>query len=79
MTEFDRAMGSMVKQQVLNLLEENKKLKEQVASMEKDVEFLECLRAAGVTNWEGYEDAQGMMEDDDDADILVAVLEWWHI
>ena len=26
--------------------------------------FLDCLQAAGVDNWGGYEDAQGMMGDD---------------
>lgn len=32
-------------------------------TMIKHMEFLQCLRAAGVDNWEGYSDAQGMMGD----------------
>lgn len=30
--------------------------------MEKDVEFLGCLNAAGVDNWDGYEQAQEMFD-----------------
>ncbi len=33
--------------------------------MVKEREFLECLRAAGVDNWQGYSDAQQMMEDEE--------------
>lgn len=33
---------------------------------DEDIEFLNCLRAAGVDNWEGYECAQDLMEYDDD-------------
>lgn len=35
----------------------------QIASMGGDVRFLDALCAAGVDNWEGYEDAQEMMEE----------------
>lgn len=28
--------------------------------------FLECLKAAGVDNWEGYEEAQAMYEEEDE-------------
>ena len=31
-----------------------------------DSYFLEALRAAGVDNWDGYEAAQDMMEEDED-------------
>ena len=31
-----------------------------------DSHFLEALRAAGVDNWDGYEVAQDMMEEDED-------------
>ncbi|QVV96871.1 hypothetical protein [Kosakonia phage Kc166A] len=31
-----------------------------------DSEFLNCLVAAGVDNWDGYSEARGMMERSDD-------------
>lgn len=40
-----------------------------VQHLEKIEKFFECLRAAGVDNWEGYSDALDMLyggEDDDD-------------
>lgn len=47
-------------------------LLQQNAQMEKydeDIAFLECLRAAGVDNWEGYDEAQKMMREyDEDED-----------
>lgn len=30
--------------------------------------FLDCLKAAGVDNWEGYEEAQVMYEEDEEED-----------
>lgn len=30
----------------------------------QEQDFLNCLRAAGVDNWEGYSEAIEMMEDD---------------
>jgi hypothetical protein len=36
--------------------------KEEYAELVADVEFLGCLHAAGVDSWEGYEDAQEMMD-----------------
>ncbi len=33
------------------------------AEMERSLQFLSALEAAGVDNWEGYEIAQDMMED----------------
>lgn len=34
-----------------------------VEEMEYDVAFLDCLSAAGVDNWDGYEYAQEMMDE----------------
>ena len=31
----------------------------------EEIDFLDCLRAAGVDNWNGYSDAQEMLEGDD--------------
>lgn len=36
--------------------------------LEKAHEFLECLRAAGVDNWEGYSDALDMLHEGEDDD-----------
>jgi hypothetical protein len=44
-------------------------LLQQNAQLEKcddDICFLECLRAAGVDNWEGYDEALRMMNDGED-------------
>lgn len=38
-------------------------LLEKISSMKKDVAFLNCLQAAGVDNWEGYDQAQELLED----------------
>lgn len=32
----------------------------------EDSEFLACLQGAGVDNWEGYSEAQDMMDEEDD-------------
>jgi hypothetical protein len=37
-----------------------------IASMEPEVNFLNCLRHAGVNNWDGYEYALELMEEEDD-------------
>lgn len=34
---------------------------EELKSADEDLEFLECLRSAGVDNWDGYSEAQEMM------------------
>ena len=34
--------------------------------LKRDQDFLNCLAAAGVDNWEGYEYAQELMDDDDE-------------
>lgn len=31
----------------------------------KDSKMLECLEAAGVDNWEGYDDALNLLENED--------------
>ena len=35
-------------------------------SLKKDSEFLNCLRACGVDNWEGWDDAIDMLHEDGD-------------
>ncbi|UZV39677.1 hypothetical protein APT65_00074 [Trabzonvirus APT65] len=37
---------------------------EDYEEMLEDQIFLQCLQAAGVDNWDGYSDAQEMMEED---------------
>jgi hypothetical protein len=39
---------------------------EEYEELKRDQDFLNCLAAAGVDNWEGYEYAQELMDDDDD-------------
>lgn len=51
--------------------EDNSMAEEFRAELEKvqeDSEFLECLKSAGVDNWDGYSEAQEMMwpEDEDE-------------
>lgn len=48
---------SNIKPKMVSITEkEYKQLKE-------DSNFLDCLRAAGVDNWEGYEEAQRMLNE----------------
>lgn len=47
------------------LRKEIEDLKKKIESMEEDVAFLDCLQAAGVDNWCGYEVACEMCRDDD--------------
>lgn len=52
--------------------EENSMAEEFRIALEKvqeDSEFLECLKSAGVDNWDGYSEAQEMMwpEDEDES------------
>lgn len=44
-------------------LVDNLKLHKAMEASEEDLSFLECLRAAGVDNWEGYSVAQDMMKE----------------
>jgi len=39
---------------------------EEYEELKRDQDFLNCLAAAGVDNWEGYEYAQELMDDDDE-------------
>lgn len=51
--------------------EDNSMAEEFRAELEKvqeDSEFLECLKAAGVDNWDGYSEAQEMMWPDGEDD-----------
>lgn len=43
--------------------------REALEKVQEDSEFLECLKSAGVDNWDGYSEAQEMMwpEDDDES------------
>lgn len=38
-------------------------LEAKVKELEDDSKFLDCLRASGVDNWDGYDYAQEMMDD----------------
>lgn len=40
----------------------------ELEKVQEDSEFLECLKSAGVDNWDGYSEAQEMMwqEDEDE-------------
>lgn len=46
-------------------------LNKEIQSMQDDVDFLEALRAAGVDNWAGYEEAQAILEDWNSHNVLV--------
>ena len=37
-----------------------------IAKLEKDLEFLEALKACGVDNWDGYSDVVEMVYGEDD-------------
>lgn len=59
--EREKAKEANAPKQVVISLQEFEKLKE-------DQEFLQALQAAGVDNWEGYDEAlmETLREDDDD-------------
>ncbi len=38
---------------------------EEYDSLVEDRDFLDCLEACGVDNWEGYEEARKMWQDND--------------
>ena len=62
--EFDQLMSHLNG-------EDNSMVEEFRAELEKvqeDSEFLECLKAAGVDNWDGYSEAQEMMWPDGEDD-----------
>ena len=39
---------------------------DQLEKYDDDIWFLECLRAAGVDNWSGYDEARRMMRNSDE-------------
>lgn len=39
------------------------KIADNSGEVEKDLQFLEALRAAGVDNWEGYDQAKELVEE----------------
>lgn len=51
-----------------DLLAEVARLRAEVADLYEDADVLDALRAAGVDNWGGYEDAMAMLDDEDTAD-----------
>lgn len=40
--------------------------KEEYEGMKDRIRFLECLEVCGVDNWQGYDDAWEMYENDED-------------
>lgn len=46
---------------IVELLDKIKTLEKQLEDCNKDIQFLDCLRACGVDNWEGYSEARKMM------------------
>jgi cytochrome c556 len=42
--------------------------REALEKVQEESEFLECLKACGVDNWDGYSDAQNMMWPDGEDD-----------
>ena len=61
---FDNLLSHLNAEENDMALEFKAKLEE----MENKADFLDCLKACGVDNWDGYSDAQEMMwpEDDDE-------------
>lgn len=51
---------------ILSLINEIQELREQNKSMLEDVDFLNCLQACGVDNWNGYDEAHEMMREDNE-------------
>lgn len=39
--------------------------KKEYDDLKKDQKWLQCLEAAGVDNWQGFDDAREMMNDED--------------
>jgi hypothetical protein len=51
---------------IIALLNDIKRLKVEIEGLEEDAEFLSCLEACGVDNWDGYGDAKQMMAEGDE-------------
>lgn len=55
--KFDRLMSHLNGEE--NSMAEE--FREELEKLQEDSEFLECLKSAGVDNWDGYSEAQEMM------------------
>jgi uncharacterized protein (UPF0335 family) len=51
------------KEYLNSLLNQIKKLQKEKEKLIDEVSFLEALKAVGVDNWSGYEDAQNLMDE----------------
>jgi hypothetical protein len=51
---------------IAELLNKIKTLEKQIEEYDEDIQFLDCLRACGVDNWEGYDEALKMMRENDE-------------
>ena len=56
-------VSGVVVDEIKKLQAEIMSLRDKVEDLEEDNKFLECLRAAGVDNWSGYDVAQEMMDE----------------
>lgn len=61
--------GEAADSYIAELLNKIKTLEKQLKDCDEDIQFLNCLRACGVDNWEGYGEAQRMMWENDDNDV----------
>lgn len=60
--ESNMIRGAILAMQVDN--ETKNKLFNYLDQLEEDNNFLNCLKQAGVDNWDGYEYAQELLEED---------------
>ena len=60
--------GKVVDNYIKDLKKKIADLEAQLEKYDDDIIFLECLRAAGVDNWEGYDEALKMMNEQTDDD-----------
>lgn len=58
--------GEVADSYIAELLNKIKTLEKQLEDCDEDIQFLDCLRACGVDNWEGYSEARKMMRDSDE-------------
>jgi len=61
--ENNMIRGAILAMQVDNATKT--KLFNYLDKLEEDSNFLNCLRQAGVDNWEGYEDAQELFDEEE--------------
>lgn len=55
--------GKIVDDYIAELKKKISDLESQLEKCDKDIQFLNCLRACGVDNWEGYGEARKMMRE----------------